>query len=228
MSSNVFASIYAPAGDPRLRKAIAAAALNGLAIDLPHFPMRPGIKAEDDPRDATFWSRFPLGKFPALVTPSGFTVVETAAIASYIADSGPRREQLLGKDNDPEGRAKIAQWEAHSSSEFNSPIRDGYMTKLGFKEFSKEADDKSRNELERLLKYLDLTLENNKWVAGSDDLTLADLSLASVLCVGWGGMWIGKDGVAGWGSHPKTVEWLDRVIAYEGIGGAFDTFKYHE
>ncbi|KAK8084266.1 hypothetical protein PG997_005537 [Apiospora hydei] len=88
---------------PRTRKILGAAALNGLELEIPaNFEARVTNKTPE------FLAKFPLGQIPSFEgrssaslgsgSDSPFFLAESSAIAQYVADSGPRREQLLGRD----------------------------------------------------------------------------------------------------------------------------------
>lgn len=64
--------------------------MNGLEIDIPPFVMRETNRTPD------FLSKFPLGKVPAFEGADGFCLTESVAIATYLAKSGPKADQLLG------------------------------------------------------------------------------------------------------------------------------------
>lgn len=64
--------------------------MNGLEIDVPAFTMRETNRSPD------YLSKFALGKVPAFEGADGFCVTESIAIATYIAKSGPKADQLLG------------------------------------------------------------------------------------------------------------------------------------
>lgn len=65
--------------------------MNGLEIKFPPFTMRETNKSPE------FVTKFPLGKVPAFEGADGFCLTESIAIANYIAQSGPKAGQLLGK-----------------------------------------------------------------------------------------------------------------------------------
>ncbi|KAK9419573.1 putative Translation elongation factor eEF-1B gamma subunit [Seiridium unicorne] len=81
----------------------AAAILNGLELEVP-------VDFEPDETSKTheFLTKFPLAKMPAFGTPSGFILARRSAIATYIAESGPKRDRLIG--GTPEDRARNQQW----------------------------------------------------------------------------------------------------------------------
>jgi len=63
-----------------------------------------GLVLEDAPYDRAvtnktpeFLAKFPLGQVPGFEGDDGFLLVESAAIARYIAQSGPHADRLLGK-----------------------------------------------------------------------------------------------------------------------------------
>src|SRR3569833_3353387 len=67
--------------------------------------MEPGVT------NKTSWylAKFPLGKIPGCESRDGaFTLVESNAIAQYLAERGPKKQQLLGAT--AEERALVSQW----------------------------------------------------------------------------------------------------------------------
>jgi elongation factor 1-gamma len=71
-------------------QALIVADMSGLEIELPTFTMR------ETNRTPEFLSKFALGKVPAFEGADGFCITESIAIATYIAKSGPKADQLLG------------------------------------------------------------------------------------------------------------------------------------
>lgn len=67
------------------------AEMNGLEIEIPPFTMR---ETNTTPE---FLAKFPLGKVPAFEGADGFLLTESLAIAYYVAQAGPKADQLLGK-----------------------------------------------------------------------------------------------------------------------------------
>lgn len=73
----------------KVTKSLAAAALNDLEIIIPsNFVYGTTNKSPE------YLAKFPHGKIPALETPSGFYLAESTAIAYYIAESGPAKDQV--------------------------------------------------------------------------------------------------------------------------------------
>jgi elongation factor 1-gamma len=64
--------------------------MNGLEIELPPFTMNETNKTPE------FQAKFPLGKVPTFEGADSFCLTESAAIATYLAQSGPKSGQLLG------------------------------------------------------------------------------------------------------------------------------------
>ena len=165
-------------------------------------------------RTPEFLSKFPLGKVPTLEThpTDGSAPVylsESAALAHFIADSGPARSQLLGAT--AAERAKIQEWIFHSEHEVFPFVLTGSRPPRGLVEFNADEDAKARAGLERTVKVLEATVGQQEWVAGTKELSLADLTLAGAL------FWAFKFWVDGEfrARYPQTVEWYLRVIESE-------------
>ncbi|KAF8543677.1 glutathione S-transferase [Trichophaea hybrida] len=206
-----FASIYTWPGNPRVYKALAAANLNGLEISLPTFTFG------TTNIDASWVSKFPLAKVPALETHSDppVCIAESGAIAHFLADSGPAREQLLGST--PAERARIQQWILHAEDEINPQVRTGVLPKVGRGEYNAEAEAQALAALARIVKVLESQLEKHQWVAETKELSLADLSVASSLTTALK-LWLGPEWRA---KYPKTIEWFSRTVGSKGVKEAF-------
>ncbi|OAF99044.1 uncharacterized protein CC84DRAFT_1223337 [Paraphaeosphaeria sporulosa] len=93
----------------RVTKILAAANLNGLDVQV-----EPNFQYGITNKTPAYLAKFPHGKIPAFETPTGFYLAEASAIAFYIADSGPLRDQLLGRT--PEDRALVQMWVGFADS----------------------------------------------------------------------------------------------------------------
>ncbi|KAI0548820.1 glutathione S-transferase [Xylaria curta] len=173
-----FGKIYSYPNNPRVNRALIMADMNGLEIEIPPYTMR---ETNTTPE---FLSKFALGKVPAFEGADGFCVVESIAIATYIARSGPKAGQLLGTD--AKTQALITQWAAFSEGElFNNAFVPIAMTVM--KVYT--LDEKRFNDhivgLKRDVKYLEHVLQGGKKYLVGDQLTMADLMVTSLLYFGF-------------------------------------------
>lgn len=151
---------------------LAAAALSGLDIDVPHFEF--GVTN----RTPEFLEKFPLGKIPAFEDNTGFALVEGIAIARHVCSLAPEAV-LLGRDASE--RALIDQWIQFSEYEisaYNMEIRALHTGRLG--PHSKEMFEGLINRQVRFLRYLEtyLVSRSSGFLVG-DEVTLADIALAA-------------------------------------------------
>lgn len=158
-----------------------------------------------------FLAKFPIGKVPALETHSAdpVYVTESSAIAYFVADSGPARDRLLGKN--PKERAAIQQWIFHSENEILPQISIGVYPIRGFSTFDQAADDKATAALDRVLAAVEVRLAKETWLAGTKESSLADFTVAGTLSWGWK-YWKGAEYRA---QYPKVIEWYTRVVESE-------------
>ncbi|TGZ76858.1 putative translation elongation factor eEF-1B gamma subunit [Ascodesmis nigricans] len=212
-----FATIYSWPGNPRLKRAIVAANVNGLELSFPPFDMTTA-------RDESFYKKFPLGKVPALETPSGFTLVESGAIAYYISASGPKAPQLLGSSTSPETQAKIQQWLAHVDLEFTTTLLPAIQMAIGRRPEDEAVKKESLDAVERGFKYLEGVLGENRWVAGTQEWSLADVALASFIETSYK-LLFGREWRERWGN---VLEWYERFVKEEGVKDVWGEITYKE
>ncbi|KAI5843139.1 glutathione S-transferase [Tricharina praecox] len=213
-----FASLHTWAGNPRIVPALAAAKLNGLEIELPEF------KYGVNNKDPVWVAKFPLAKVPALETTGNHPqfVVESAAIALFLADSGPFREQLLGAT--PEQRAKINQWIFHGELEMVPHILTGLKHSRKLVPFSQENEDAAQKGIDRIAAVLEEQLEKHQWIAETEKFSIADLIVAATFDMGLKS-WLKKE----WrDAHPKIVAWYTKVTEIEALEGIFGEQKFTE
>ncbi|KAH7026615.1 glutathione S-transferase [Microdochium trichocladiopsis] len=165
-----FGTIYSYPGNFRVQRAQIAGEFNGLEVVLaPDFEMR---KTNTTPE---FLAKFPLGKVPAFEGADGFCLSEGAAIAQYVAASGPKAAQLLGTA-DVKTQALIAQWVAFADAELtNNALGAAMMTLYKFRPFDQAAYDTSANGMLRALKRLEVALGGSQQYLVGSTVTLADI-----------------------------------------------------
>ncbi|KAJ4288030.1 hypothetical protein N0V90_012046 [Kalmusia sp. IMI 367209] len=197
----------------RVTKILAAANLNGLEIFI-----NPDFKFTITNENPEYKTKFPHGKIPAFETASGFYLAEGSAIAYYVADSGPRREQLLGRT--AEDRALVQMWVSFADSELWPNGGAILVPMRGEGKYIKEIVDSKEAQFVRALERLELQLtpEGKVWLVRDNELSLADLSVASGLL--WPLSTFMDPEYRK--RFPKVVEWWERLLAVDGVGKAFN------
>lgn len=195
------------------RQIQAAAALNGLSLDI-----APDFQLGTSNRTPEFLTKFPLGKVPAFESADGKVFLsESDAIAQFVAESGPRADQLLGAN--AVDRAVIRQWISFADHEIMDPIVQLILWRVGLGSFEEAVEEKALGSLRRGLQCLEshLAARQGEWVANSAGLSLADLTLASSLY--WGFMLVID---ASMREEFSAVDaWYRRAIVQDGVSGVF-------
>ncbi|RDA87820.1 hypothetical protein CP532_2950 [Ophiocordyceps camponoti-leonardi (nom. inval.)] len=172
-SPAMFGKIYSFMPNGRVYKVLAAAKLNGLELEVAEY------QHMVTNRTAGFLSKFPVGKVPAFEGSDGFCLTESDAIAQYVAQSGPRAEQLLGSD--AATCAQIRQWICFTDGEVTAPVLDLVMWRVGMCPYDDEKEVRALARMEKALDVVERHLGGRKWLVGEQGLSLADLTLASAL-----------------------------------------------
>lgn len=126
-----------------------------------------------------FLAKWPLGKVPVFEGADGFCLSEGAAIATYIAGSGPKAAQLLGADL--QTKAKIAEWTLFTESELVTHSSPWVYLMLKMMPYNEATHTKAASQFERALGRVEAAVKGGKKFLVGDQLTLADLMVASVL-----------------------------------------------
>ncbi|KAI0598222.1 glutathione S-transferase [Biscogniauxia sp. FL1348] len=172
-----FGKIYAYPENFRAQRAQLLANLNGLEL-----PFAEGFKMGETNKTPEFLAKFPMGKVPTLECADGFCLAESAAIARYVAQSGPLASQLLGAD--AKTQARIDEWTCFAESEIASnmipPIG---MAVMKFMPADQARFDASIASLERALQRVEKALEGGKKFLVGDKITMADAMVAGSLYV---------------------------------------------
>lgn len=130
-----------------------------------------------DNKTPEFLAKFPMGKVPALECADGFNLAEGAAICKYLANSGPKAQQLLGSD--AKTQAVIDSWIYFSESELNNNISPpAGMTVFKIVPFDEARYNFFVGGVERALQRLEVALKGGKKYLVGDNLTLADVIIA--------------------------------------------------
>ncbi|KAH6657516.1 putative translation elongation factor eEF-1B gamma subunit [Truncatella angustata] len=173
-----FGTLYTIPGrvHPRTRKIFAAATLNGLELQVPS-DFEPG----ETNKTPEFLNKFPLGKVPAFETPEGFKLVESSAIASYIAGQGSKRDQLLGAT--AEDRARNEQWILFNELHLETTAYTLAAWRMEIEEFDAKKEKAAAKDLVRWLDYYESHLAGRQWFINADGAgpSLADLTIGGTL-----------------------------------------------
>jgi elongation factor 1-gamma len=131
-------------------------------------------------RTSEFLAKFPMGKVPALEAADGFCVTEGHAIARFVADSGPKSSQLLGRDT--KTRAQIEEWSCFAEHELAAhcliPLA---MCVVKYIPADEARYAQSIASFERALRYLNAALQDGRKFLVGDELTLADVMVLGPL-----------------------------------------------
>jgi len=127
--------------------------------------------------DTSYLAINPLGRVPALVTTNHGTITEVPAVLSFIADMAP--EHSLMPSSGTQERYEVLRWMAYLSS----TIHPAFGRLWWADRFASDAactasvEQAAAAQLASDFAYIDRQLENRKWIAGTDNLTVADLYL---------------------------------------------------
>ncbi|KAL4950401.1 glutathione S-transferase [Aspergillus filifer] len=211
-----FGTIYSYPHNPRVSKIRAVANINGLTIEDGEFQFPTTNKTPE------YLAKFPLGKVPAFETPNGVNLFESNAIAHYVAESGPAKDQLLGSTSAE--RAAIQQWAAFSETELANHVVTAFLPRFGLVPYNEETDNKAIANIERDLGALERHLQGKMWLATSEKLSFADIAVASALI--WGFMFSVDEEMRE--KFPTVIAWWKRVSESEGVKEAFGETKFIE
>jgi elongation factor 1-gamma len=217
-TSSPFATLYTTTSfqHARVMKTLAAASLNGLIITIP-----PDFIYGTTNQSPAYLAKFPHGKIPALETSSGFHLAESSAIAYYVSDSGPAREQLLGST--VKERALVQMWISFADAEVfanASPVLGAITnTQSYIPEVVKPKEEQFLRALRRMELHLDEDTGEGKrkWLVRGKDFSLADLSVASSLY--WPLRYFVDGGTRR--MFPRIMEWWDALMGEEVVEKAF-------
>lgn len=175
-----FATIYTYPNNVRVQRAQAVAKLNGLEIvEDSDFQ----LANPSDPKWAAILAKFPYGKVPALSTTDGsLNLTEGQAIVRFLADSGPKSEQLLGRT--AVDRALIEQWACFAEQELLTNLYPCMLMvhRPDLVPYTPEGYDASAKKFERAVKHVENSLAkgNGKFLVG-EEVTVADVMVAGAL-----------------------------------------------
>jgi elongation factor 1-gamma len=190
--------------------------MNKLELDIP-----PKFVFMDTNKTPEYISKFPLGKIPALETASGFKLTESSAIAFFLAESGPKSEQLLGSG--AEERALVHQWASFTNHFLYSTIGALIGPYLGLAPFDVKIEGENLAELKRWFEYLEEHLNGRTWLVSdeAEGPSIADLSVAGALRLGFR-YYLDIETRK---PYPTIVAWYERLLGIpeinQGFGGLF-------
>ena len=164
-----------------------------------------------------FLEKFPLGKIPSFETPSGFRLTEANAIAYYLCESGPKKDQLLGAT--PEERALVHQWVFFASEHLNRTILALVRPVLGIVPHDPRVEEEDLKDLRRWMEYLNGYLKGRHWILPKSETgpSLADLAVAKSLRIGFK-WYLDEDARKG---YPNIMEWWNGVLSVLEVEKAF-------
>lgn len=157
---------------------------------------------------------FPLGQVPTFKSRSGLLLFESDAIAQYVAEMGPAKNQLLGFN--AENSATIRQWINFADHSLFLPLQNMILWRYSMAAYDEKLESTSLLALETALQALEKRLEGRQYVA-TDNLDLADLSIAAAMYWGFGQVIDKKMRER----YPLIVEWYIRVTGQEQVKPAF-------
>ncbi|TKY85988.1 hypothetical protein EX895_004813 [Sporisorium graminicola] len=164
--------IYGHAGHFKVDRVLAAAAYNGLELEVVETKALAG-----DTKKPEFLALFPYGKIPAFKGTDGFSLTEGKAIARYVAALADNAK-LLGTD--AKSAALVDQWVSFADDEILAPALQIYLLCKGIFAYNKANEQKSWESLDRAFAYLEAELKKKTFLVGHR-VTLADLTVASNL-----------------------------------------------
>ncbi|EKG13970.1 Glutathione S-transferase [Macrophomina phaseolina MS6] len=206
-----FGKVYTYPNNPRAQKIQAAAKINGLEIEI-----APGFEMGKTNKTPEFLAKFPTGKVPAFEGAAGVNLVESDAIMQYVAESGPRAAQLVGKD--AAERARVQQWVLYQASELWPEMMKLLLPRAGFVPFDEAVEKKALDKMAKAMDTIERALEGRSWLA-LDTLSIADLAVMSVFT--WGFKSAVDEEMRS--KYPKLMEWFFRTLRAENVNEFFPT-----
>ncbi|KAK1760293.1 hypothetical protein QBC47DRAFT_419183 [Echria macrotheca] len=207
-----FGTFYTYPQNFRVQRAKAVAALNGLEV-----VEDPNFKFRETNASPEYLAKFPLGKVPGFETADGFCLAESAAIARFLAASGPKAAQLLGAD--VKTAAKIDEWVFFEEAELvGNLIPLLLMAVLGLRPFDQGLYDMHVANFERALRRVEVGLEGGRRFLVGDKVTLADVMVGGALF--FAGKFLMDSEMRGTVA-PSVEGYLRGLLEVPEVGGAF-------
>jgi glutathione S-transferase len=148
-----------------------------IALELSRLPYEAIRVDRGKQSDKSYLAINSLGRVPALVTTSHGTIIEVPAVLYYIADMVP--EHSLMPSSGTRERYEVLRWMAY----FSSTIHPAFGRLWRAERFASDAacaasvEQAAATQLGSDFAYIDRQMANRKWIAGTDNLTVADLYL---------------------------------------------------
>jgi elongation factor 1-gamma len=120
-----------------------------------------------------FLKKFPSGQVPAFETTDGVRLVDSNAIALYLAN-----EQLRGKTL--QDQAEVIQWISIADNEILNAVRCWVYPVAGIMQLSQEDQDRGQQGVKSALSRLDAHLLTKTYLVG-ERITLADIAVFCTL-----------------------------------------------
>ncbi|KAJ2765613.1 Elongation factor 1-gamma, partial [Coemansia linderi] len=163
-------TLTGPTGNPRNNKVRIVAQFLGIELNTtPNFVMNVDNKTEE------YIAKFPTGKVPAFEGANDFKLVDSSAIAYYVASQAGSNSPLLGQT--AEETAEILQYMFFAEADFMPALAGTVYPILGYMPFVKPAQQFSEEQLFRFLGVLDAILLNKTFLVG-ERITIADIAFA--------------------------------------------------
>ncbi|CUA75534.1 elongation factor EF-1 gamma subunit [Rhizoctonia solani] len=195
----------------------AAAALAGLTLD----PTPSDYVHFTTNKTPEFKAKFASGKIPAFESKDGFTLFEGSAIARYIASLAPN-SGLLGTS--PTDAALVDQWVSFANSEVQFPGYILFTLLKGHIPYNKPYETNVRERLAGALSTLNTVLTHNTFLLPTNRISLADITVASVLNFVFGNIYGPEERK----QYPALVRLFETVANQPKLKAAFGTITYAE
>ncbi|KAF9511996.1 hypothetical protein BS47DRAFT_1372929 [Hydnum rufescens UP504] len=213
--SESIGTLYSWYGHLYSTRIFAAAAVAGIKIDLAD-----GYTHKETNKTPEFLAKFPVGKVPAFHGKDGFRLVESSAIARYVANLAPN-SGLLGTNI--QEAALVDQWSAFADLELDAHRRAVLGLFSGSVPYFKPIDVLTRERLLTALDVLDKVLLTRTYLVGHR-LTLADITVATILQK----LFQTLLGVAERAKIPNVVRHFDTVVNQTALKPVFGTTQFVE
>jgi len=151
-----------------------------------------------------------------LETASGFNLTEASAIAYFVSDSGPKREQLLGSS--VTDRALVQQWIFFSDSQLQPTLTPLIIPHTGRGPYDAKVEEAHTPDLKRWLTYIEGQLKGRVWLVNdSEGPSLADLSLGGIFVFGFQ-YYIDAEMRD---EYPNLMNWYNRLVQVPEVKDGF-------
>jgi len=206
--------IYTYEGHSGGNKARVVAAIAGLELTLQE------TKTPVDNKTPEYLAKFPIGKIPAFEGADGFLLVESTAIAKYVASLAPN-SGLLGKD--AHETALIDSWCHFIDTEVDPLRRALSQLHRGIIPYTKPIETVYREKLDAALADLNKHLHTTTFLVGHR-ISVADIVLTAVLR----GIFENAYGVTERAKVPNVVRLFETVTNQPAAKPILGETKYAE